>query len=148
MNETMKLLVPVPPEGLVPDVVRALNALSAAEVELFAVVPAQSRVNPHTGLPDTAFEQASWNQDRSQTVEWLEGLPVSLTCGTRSHQAGRGAPAETIVERARGGGFTFIVMATRGNTGLKRMVLGSVTDHVVRSAPCPVVVVPPGASAG
>jgi nucleotide-binding universal stress UspA family protein len=33
-----------------------------------------------------------------------------------------------------------IVIGTRGRGGLRRAVLGSVSDHVVRNAPCPVVV--------
>ena len=32
-----------------------------------------------------------------------------------------------------------IVLGTRGRGGLRRAVLGSVSDHVVRNAPCPVV---------
>jgi len=31
------------------------------------------------------------------------------------------------------------VLGTRGRGGLRRAVLGSVSDHVVRNAPCPVV---------
>lgn len=37
-----------------------------------------------------------------------------------------------------------IVIGSRGRSGLKRAVLGSVSDHVVRNAPCPVVVVGSG----
>jgi nucleotide-binding universal stress UspA family protein len=37
-----------------------------------------------------------------------------------------------------------MVVGTRGRGGLRRAVLGSVSDHVVRNAPCPVVVVGPG----
>jgi nucleotide-binding universal stress UspA family protein len=33
-----------------------------------------------------------------------------------------------------------LVMGSRGRGGFKRAVLGSVSDHVVRNAPCPVVV--------
>lgn len=33
-----------------------------------------------------------------------------------------------------------IVMGSRGRGGLRRAVLGSVSDHIVRHAPCPVVV--------
>lgn len=38
-----------------------------------------------------------------------------------------------------------IVMGTRGRGGLKRAFLGSVSDHVVRNAPCPVVITSPDA---
>jgi len=34
-----------------------------------------------------------------------------------------------------------IIIGTRGRGGLKRAVLGSVSDHVVRHAPCPVLTV-------
>ena len=40
---------------------------------------------------------------------------------------------------------TSIVIGSRGRGGIKRAVLGSVSDHVVRHAPCPVVVIGPGA---
>ncbi len=36
---------------------------------------------------------------------------------------------------------TALVVGTRGRGGLKRAVLGSVSDHLVRNAPCPVLVV-------
>lgn len=36
-----------------------------------------------------------------------------------------------------------VVIGTRGRGGLRRAVLGSVSDHVVRNAPCPVVVCAP-----
>jgi universal stress protein A len=35
----------------------------------------------------------------------------------------------------------FIVMGTQGQTGLARLLMGSVAEQVVRSAPCPVVAV-------
>jgi nucleotide-binding universal stress UspA family protein len=36
-----------------------------------------------------------------------------------------------------------IALGTRGHGGLRRAVLGSVSDHVVRNAPCPVVISSP-----
>ncbi len=33
-----------------------------------------------------------------------------------------------------------VVLGTRGHGGLRRALLGSVSDHVVRHAPCPVVI--------
>jgi nucleotide-binding universal stress UspA family protein len=34
-----------------------------------------------------------------------------------------------------------IVLGTHGRRGVNRSIFGSVSDHVVRNAPCPVVVV-------
>ena len=52
-----------------------------------------------------------------------------------------GATADTINEIAREIGADLIVISTRGYTGLKYAFLGSTTTRVVRSAPCPVLVV-------
>ena len=52
-----------------------------------------------------------------------------------------GRPSSTIVDRARAGGFDLIVMGTHGRTGLSHMLMGSVAERVVRTAPCPVLTV-------
>ncbi len=53
----------------------------------------------------------------------------------------KGNAAVEIVRAAEDDRSDLIVIATRGRTGLKRVVLGSVAEHVVRMAPCPVFVV-------
>ncbi len=52
-----------------------------------------------------------------------------------------GAPAEAIIGAAKKLPADMIVIATHGRTGLKHVLLGSVAEHVVRKAPCPVLVV-------
>lgn len=52
-----------------------------------------------------------------------------------------GDPGEEICRAAVDFGAAGIVLGTRGQGGLKRALLGSVSDHVVRNAPCPVVTV-------
>lgn len=52
-----------------------------------------------------------------------------------------GSSDRMIVEYAGDNGFDLIVMGTHGRTGLAHMVMGSVAEHVVRSAPCPVLTV-------
>jgi nucleotide-binding universal stress UspA family protein len=47
----------------------------------------------------------------------------------------------TIVEKAKQFGDDVIVIATHGRTGLAHVFLGSVAEHVVRHADCPVLVV-------
>jgi nucleotide-binding universal stress UspA family protein len=55
----------------------------------------------------------------------------------------KGRPVEEICRLARDHGIDLIVMSTRGNTGLKHLVLGSTAERVVRYSPCPVLVVRP-----
>jgi universal stress protein A len=50
-----------------------------------------------------------------------------------------GKPSRVIIARAQTGGFDLIVMGTHGYTGLSHLFLGSVAEHVVRTAPCPVL---------
>ena len=52
-----------------------------------------------------------------------------------------GRAFEEICELARRHAIDLIVVATRGNTGLKHLVLGSTAERIVRYSPCPVLVV-------
>ncbi len=51
-----------------------------------------------------------------------------------------GVPDIDIVRAAGELGVDLIVMVTHGRTGLEHLVYGSVTEHVIREAPCPVLV--------
>jgi nucleotide-binding universal stress UspA family protein len=55
--------------------------------------------------------------------------------------ASGGEAAETIIEWARGAANSLIAMCTHGRSGVKRWVLGSITEKVVRHSDCPVLVV-------
>ncbi|MDY6863003.1 MAG: universal stress protein, partial [Thermodesulfobacteriota bacterium] len=52
-----------------------------------------------------------------------------------------GPISSEIVRIAEVEGFDVIVIGTRGLAGLKRMLMGSVAEDVVRHAHCPVIVV-------
>jgi len=54
-----------------------------------------------------------------------------------------GAPCEEIIRHASE--EDLIVMATKGRKGLNRLVLGSVSEEVLRTAPCSVMVIKPRA---
>jgi nucleotide-binding universal stress UspA family protein len=62
------------------------------------------------------------------------GLPVR-TC------VKRGDSVDQILEQARESAADVIVMGTHGRSGVKRWMLGSVLDGVLREAPCPVLAV-------
>jgi nucleotide-binding universal stress UspA family protein len=52
-----------------------------------------------------------------------------------------GDPGDSIVEAAAAEGADLIAIGSHGRSGLGRAILGSVSDHVVRHARCPVMVV-------
>jgi len=52
-----------------------------------------------------------------------------------------GQPDESIVECAKEHGADLIVMGSHGKTGLERLLVGSVSERVIGSAECPVLVV-------
>lgn len=54
-----------------------------------------------------------------------------------------GPPAGAITAAAGKLKPDLIVMATHGRTGLSHALLGSVAERVVRTAPCPVLTIPP-----
>jgi len=84
-----------------------------------------------------------------QSAEAIERLNEELAgihrkhvsfCPENCHVRG-GRPYQEIVELAREIDADLIVLATRGHTGLKRILLGSTAERVVRLAPCPILVV-------
>ncbi len=54
-----------------------------------------------------------------------------------------GSPKVEIVRYARTQGIGLIVLATHGRSGLAHVIIGSVAESVVRTAPCPVLTVRP-----
>lgn len=66
------------------------------------------------------------------------GLPLEVVIDA-------GQPAHQIVERASRLHADLIVIGTHGASGFEHFMLGSVTEKVLRKAPCPVLTVPPRA---
>jgi nucleotide-binding universal stress UspA family protein len=54
-----------------------------------------------------------------------------------------GDPGTALCDLASELGAAVLVVGSRGRGGLKRAVLGSVSDYLVRNAPCPIVVTGP-----
>ena len=57
------------------------------------------------------------------------------------HHVLEGDPAAEVLKLAEAGHADVIVMGTHGTTGLLRLLMGSVAEHVMRKAPCPVLTV-------
>jgi nucleotide-binding universal stress UspA family protein len=53
-----------------------------------------------------------------------------------------GQPYSTIVYWAENERVDLIVTSSHGRSGLSRVLMGSVTEEIIRKSPCPVLVVP------
>lgn len=79
----------------------------------------------------------------------LETSKEMLADAVRTHAADtpceiivqRGNPAEVIIDLAAAQQADLIVLSTHGRTGPQRLLIGSVAEKVVRTAPCPVFTV-------
>ena len=59
-----------------------------------------------------------------------------------------GQPAQELARVAGEEGAEFIAVGTRGRSRLRAALMGSVSQELLATAPCPVLVVPPGATVG
>jgi nucleotide-binding universal stress UspA family protein len=69
-----------------------------------------------------------------------EDAAARLKVGTPEIHVLRGTPGPALCALAAHIQARAIVMGSRGRGGITRAVLGSVSDYVVRNAPCPVVI--------
>ena len=65
-------------------------------------------------------------------------MPADATFDTLAEY---GRPADEIISVAKSSGFDHIVMGSRGLSPIGELLLGSVSERVLRRAPCPVTVV-------
>jgi nucleotide-binding universal stress UspA family protein len=83
------------------------------------------------GLHDAHRATAQAVLDETCTALGLTGAETKVL---------EGGPGPSLCQLAGELPASVLVMGTRGRGGLRRAVLGSISDHVVRNAPCPVVV--------
>jgi len=76
----------------------------------------------------------------ARKVEDLEQRVAAQGIDVTAHISSR-FPSEAVSDLASELGADLIVMGTRGATGLKHILLGSVAERTIRIAPCPVLTV-------
>lgn len=93
------------------------------------------------------FDSRRLRSLRAEAHEESKRLLAGLAkCRVRPHVPARhhllkGTPSAKIVETASRTGADLIVMGSEGRTGVKRFLVGSVAEKVIRHARCPVLVV-------
>jgi nucleotide-binding universal stress UspA family protein len=90
----------------------------------------------------SAEEQATmWNEEMAEARDELSRTAQVLANANVTKRIEVGDVAQTVVRVAEELGVDAIVVASHGRTGLERLFLGSVSEHIVRHAHCPVLVV-------
>jgi len=113
-----------------------------AEVYVFNVVTPQEAdtANPMDFLPLRTDEQGELYAAGS-TVDVKTPVHERGSVHVSYGQIESVSPAEAIVEHATKHEVDLIVMGTHGRRGMDRLLSGSVSEEVVRQAPCPVFTV-------
>ncbi len=120
----------------------ALARDGGAEIRLAHVVPhpthylAPYDIAAPEPLADQLHQAAEDKLQREAAAIAEQGVEVSKILAD-------GVPAEAISEAAAKFDADAIVMGTRGNTGLRHVLLGSVAERTLQNARCSVVVVRP-----
>ena len=99
---------------------------------------------PYPISPDGSLAELQWEQARKQLKDFetyarKRGLQATsrLVAGSRAGAA--------ILDQLRTGRFDLIAMTTHGYSGFRRLLLGSVTNKVIRHVSIPMLVIRPGA---
>jgi nucleotide-binding universal stress UspA family protein len=77
----------------------------------------------------------------------LERIAAAVGMGEAEQRVVVGLPAEGLADLADDGDAELIVVGSRGRGRFKAAFLGSISNSLVGAARCPVLIVPPGASA-
>ncbi len=91
---------------------------------------------------DVATYQKQLNEEATTLMNRLMEENTSPDLRLRNHVV-NGSPGRRIIQVAADEQADLIVMGTHGHGRFHRFIFGSVAERVHRSAPCPVLTVPP-----
>lgn len=114
-----------------------LAKVMGAEVTIMSIIDIQAAVSIQQGMgmPDVyGYQQKAAEAAAEAAMKAAEEAGVQARAIVL-----RGSPARDIIEASRE--HDLVVMATRGHTGARHFLVGSVAEKVVRFAYCPVMVI-------
>ncbi len=114
---------------------QAMGRQFSAELILLQIIPESNAALGDIDA-DVSYEKANRYLTDKASALTGDGLEVSTLVK-------EGDPVKTILRVAEDEKVDLIAMATHGWSGLDRLFYGSVTDHVLRSATNPMLVIRP-----
>ncbi len=132
---------------------RDLARPSNANIHLIQVVSRQPEFEAVRGGEQYGIQAMELERDLAHRLvesqiarakAYLDGVAGQLKSEGFEAEAtiGEGATVENIVGYSREHSVDLVVMSSHGYGGIKRLLLGSVTDGVIRSCEAPVLVLP------
>jgi nucleotide-binding universal stress UspA family protein len=126
---------------------------SVRTAALAAVIagPAGAELRLQHVIPVFRGDNAEWTlaSDEASPPEIDDAVREVRSRGVEPIRAmAMGRPEHALVETAKRDGVDLLVVGHRGSSGVARVLLGSVSEHVALHAPCSVLVARPGAPAG
>jgi nucleotide-binding universal stress UspA family protein len=126
-----------------------LGARLGSTIHVLHVVTPPLSVPPGGWFRVPESEVAAWGQRvrqaATQELERVVGKALREGGPEVQLHVTLGEPGEAILAEARRLGAGLIVMGTRGRKGWQHMMLGSVAERIVRTAPVPVLTLSPTA---
>lgn len=110
-----------------------LSVVPYTDLVLVSMVPSSVREEPYLIKLRDYYEEVL-----SKALRKTKKIKPNLKVSTKLTE---GKQADKIVETAKEGRFDIIVMGSRGMSGIKEFLLGSVSHRVADKAPCAVLIV-------
>ena len=124
-------------QGALARALRLADGHPIAEVHVVAVIEGEARLH-RSDVPPDALTRL--NELANQALADLRRGGAEPHIKRVVTHVAAGSPAREIVWLAAHLDVDLVVVGTHGRTGASRVVLGSVAEHVVRHAGCPVLV--------
>ena len=122
----------------------SLAALSGASVVALKVVPRYPRSYFEGGMPVEASDiqriEKQWDEAAQALVDGVKTRGQALGVNVKAVVAKSDLVAEAVIAAAKKHKCDLIVMASHGRKGIKRLLLGSETQHVLTHSHIPVLV--------
>lgn len=141
-----KILVPLDGSPLAEEaMITAMAVAKAAKAEVLllrSIQPVYTMMPVVAGEYEWIWPEYAREDSRREIRDYLNSVKAAYECPECevSTIAQEGDPASVIVDTADEEGVDLIVMSTHGQTGVRRAVFGSVTERVLHSVSCPVLV--------
>jgi len=138
---TKKILFPTDFSEFNDAALEFASRLAAESGAILYVVHADDMEQIADVMANTGYPFPHEDETRRELHQKLQKVVPTVPGVKTQHCYLQGTATGEIVGFAEQQGIDLIVMASHGRTGLRRLLMGSTAENVMRQAPCPVLIV-------